>query len=89
MTAHLGRPKGAPDPAFSLEPVANGLQRWVEAGAVSTYRPDAVYDAVIVLGGAVDADATVANPSPAATRRQIDVSTSSRSSVTPSRLVRA
>jgi uncharacterized SAM-binding protein YcdF (DUF218 family) len=44
--------------AFSTEPVANGLQRWVEAGAVSTYRPDEVYDAVIVLGGAVDADAT-------------------------------
>ncbi len=44
--------------AFSTEPVANGLQQWVEAGAVSTYRPDIVYDAVIVLGGAVDADAT-------------------------------
>ena len=43
---------------FSLEPTANGLQRWVEAGAVSTYRPDVAYDAVIVLGGAVDADAT-------------------------------
>jgi uncharacterized SAM-binding protein YcdF (DUF218 family) len=43
---------------FSTEPVANGLQRWVEAGAVSTYRPDGVYDAVIVLGGMVDADAT-------------------------------
>jgi uncharacterized SAM-binding protein YcdF (DUF218 family) len=43
---------------FSTEPVANGLQRWVEAGAVSTYRPDEVYDAVIVLGGMVDADAT-------------------------------
>ena len=44
--------------AFSTEPVANLLQRQVEAGAVSTYRPDHVYDAVIVLGGAVDADAT-------------------------------
>jgi uncharacterized SAM-binding protein YcdF (DUF218 family) len=44
--------------AFSTEPVANALQRWVEAGAVSTYRPDEVYDAVIVLGGLVDADAT-------------------------------
>jgi uncharacterized SAM-binding protein YcdF (DUF218 family) len=44
--------------AFSTEPVANGLQRWVEAGAVSTFRQDVVYDAVIVLGGAVDADAT-------------------------------
>ncbi|HLM45232.1 MAG TPA: YdcF family protein [Myxococcaceae bacterium] len=44
--------------AFSTEPVANGLQRWVEAGAVSTYRPGEAYDAVIVLGGMVDADAT-------------------------------
>lgn len=43
---------------FSTEPVANLLQRQVEAGAVSTYRPDVTYDAVIVLGGAVDADAT-------------------------------
>ena len=44
--------------AFSTEPMANGLQRWVEEGAVSTYRPGEVYDAVIVLGGMVDADAT-------------------------------
>jgi uncharacterized SAM-binding protein YcdF (DUF218 family) len=44
--------------AFSTEPMANALQRWVEAGAVSTYRPEVAYDAVIVLGGAVDADAT-------------------------------
>jgi uncharacterized SAM-binding protein YcdF (DUF218 family) len=43
---------------FSTEPVANGLQRWVEADAVTTRRPDTVYDAVIVLGGLVDADAT-------------------------------
>ncbi|MET0401809.1 MAG: YdcF family protein [Cystobacter sp.] len=43
---------------FSTEPVATALQRWVEAGAVSTYKPDTVYDAVIVLGGALDADAT-------------------------------
>jgi len=42
----------------STEPVANLLQRWVEAGAVSTYRERDVYDAVIVLGGMVDADAT-------------------------------
>jgi uncharacterized SAM-binding protein YcdF (DUF218 family) len=44
--------------AFSTEPMAILLQRWVEGGAVSTYRPDVTYDAVIVLGGAVDADAT-------------------------------
>jgi uncharacterized SAM-binding protein YcdF (DUF218 family) len=42
---------------FSTEPVANGLQVWVEAAAVSTYRPDVTYDAVIVLGGAVDSSA--------------------------------
>ena len=42
----------------STEPVANAMQRWVEAAAVSTYRPNVTYDAVIVLGGAVDADAT-------------------------------
>ncbi|QRN94667.1 YdcF family protein [Archangium violaceum] len=42
---------------FSTDPVANGLQVWVEAGAVSTYRPDVTYDAVIVLGGAVDSSA--------------------------------
>lgn len=44
--------------AFSTEPMAILLQRQVERGAVSTYRPDITYDAVIVLGGAVDADAT-------------------------------
>lgn len=44
--------------AFSIEPVAGGLQRLVEAGAVSTYRPDVVYDAVIVLGGGLDPGAT-------------------------------
>jgi len=43
---------------FSTELMANVLQRWVEADAVSTYQRDTVYDAVIVLGGAVDADAT-------------------------------
>jgi uncharacterized SAM-binding protein YcdF (DUF218 family) len=39
---------------LSLPPVANRLQRIVERGARSTYRPDVVYDAVIVLGGMVD-----------------------------------
>src|SRR6218665_2178602 len=42
----------------STEPMANLLQRWVEAGAESTYQADTVYDAVIVLGGMVDADAS-------------------------------
>ncbi len=44
--------------AFSTEPVANGLQNLVEAGVEGTYRPEVTYDAVIVLGGMVDADAT-------------------------------
>lgn len=44
--------------AFSIEPVANGLVWLTEAGAVSTYRPEGVYDAVIVLGGGLDPGAT-------------------------------
>ncbi|SET17480.1 YdcF family protein [Stigmatella erecta] len=44
--------------AFSIEPVAGALMRWVEAGAKETYRPGVVYDAVIVLGGGLDPDAT-------------------------------
>ncbi len=43
---------------FSTEPVSNFLQRAAERGARSTYRPDVVYDAVIVLSGMVDADAS-------------------------------
>ena len=34
VTAHLGRPKGGPDPKFSLAPVAKGL-----AGAAGPPRP--------------------------------------------------
>ena len=44
--------------AFSIEPVADGLMRLTEAGAVSTYRPEVEYDAVIVLGGGLDPGAT-------------------------------
>jgi uncharacterized SAM-binding protein YcdF (DUF218 family) len=44
--------------AFSIEPVAGALMRWVEAGTRETYRPGVVYDAVIVLGGGLDPDAT-------------------------------
>jgi uncharacterized SAM-binding protein YcdF (DUF218 family) len=44
--------------AFSIEPVAGALMRGVEAGAKETYRPGVVYDAVIVLGGGLDPDAT-------------------------------
>jgi uncharacterized SAM-binding protein YcdF (DUF218 family) len=43
---------------FSIEPVAGGLMHLSEAGAVSTYRPDVVYDAVIVLGGGLDPGAS-------------------------------
>lgn len=42
---------------FSVKPVADGLMRRVEAPAVSTWRPDAVYDAAVVLSGEVDAAA--------------------------------
>jgi uncharacterized SAM-binding protein YcdF (DUF218 family) len=47
--------------AFSTEPVANALYGWVEAGASRTYRDGETYDAVIVLGGGVDPDATAAS----------------------------
>jgi uncharacterized SAM-binding protein YcdF (DUF218 family) len=44
--------------AFSIEPMAGALMRSAEAGVAPTYRPDVVYDAVIVLGGGLDPDAT-------------------------------
>jgi uncharacterized SAM-binding protein YcdF (DUF218 family) len=47
--------------AFSSEQVADRLQAAMERGARSTFRPDVVYDAVIVLGGMVDADASRAS----------------------------
>jgi uncharacterized SAM-binding protein YcdF (DUF218 family) len=43
---------------FSTEAVSSALMRAVEAGAVSTFRPDVTYDAVIVLGGGLDPVAT-------------------------------
>ncbi len=46
---------------FSMEPVANRLQRLAERDARSTFRPDVVYDAVVVLGGIVDGAATRAS----------------------------
>jgi uncharacterized SAM-binding protein YcdF (DUF218 family) len=46
---------------FSTGPVANRLVRLAERGARSTYRPDVVYDAVVVLGGMVDVAASRAN----------------------------
>lgn len=39
---------------FSLEPIANGLAYRLESQAISTYRKDEVYDAVILLGGVGD-----------------------------------
>jgi uncharacterized SAM-binding protein YcdF (DUF218 family) len=43
--------------AFSMDVVADRLMAAVERGARSTYRPDVVYDAAIVLTGLVDASA--------------------------------
>jgi uncharacterized SAM-binding protein YcdF (DUF218 family) len=47
--------------AFSTAAVADAIQRAAERGARSTYRPDVVYDAVVVLGGIVDAPASRAS----------------------------
>jgi uncharacterized SAM-binding protein YcdF (DUF218 family) len=47
--------------AFSSDVVADAIQRAAERGARSTYRPDAVYDAVVVLGGMVDPPASRAS----------------------------
>jgi len=42
---------------FSAEPVARALARRVESSAPRTFRPEAVYDAAIVLGGVLDSAA--------------------------------
>jgi uncharacterized SAM-binding protein YcdF (DUF218 family) len=47
--------------AFSTEAVADRLDHLAERDAVSTYRPEVVYDAVVVLGGMVDTPATRAS----------------------------
>jgi len=39
---------------FSTPVVADALMRWTEASAPLTYRPDEIYDAVIVLGGVME-----------------------------------
>jgi len=39
---------------FSAEPVAVRLMRFAERSAPNTFRPDATYDAVVVLGGMTD-----------------------------------
>jgi uncharacterized SAM-binding protein YcdF (DUF218 family) len=41
---------------LSAEPVADRLMRYAEASARSTYRPGATYDAVVVLGGVLEAN---------------------------------
>jgi uncharacterized SAM-binding protein YcdF (DUF218 family) len=46
---------------FSTEAVADRLERLAERGARSSFRPDVVYDAVVVLGGMVDAAASRAS----------------------------
>jgi uncharacterized SAM-binding protein YcdF (DUF218 family) len=43
---------------FSVEPVAGTLVRRVESGAHRTFKPGSTYDAVIVLGGIVDGEAS-------------------------------
>ena len=49
---------------FSIEPVAGALMRQAESGVKATYQPDLVYDAVIVLGGGLDPDATESSGRP-------------------------
>lgn len=44
--------------AFSNPAIADALQRFAERDARSTYRADVVYDAVVVLAGMVDPDAS-------------------------------
>ncbi len=43
---------------FSLAPVANRLVGYLESSARDTTRPDVTYDAVVLLGGMVEDDAT-------------------------------
>jgi len=49
---------------FSTEIVSNALSRAAERGAVRTVRPQVTYDAVIVLGGGLDPDATLSSGEP-------------------------
>ncbi|HSN89859.1 MAG TPA: YdcF family protein [Anaeromyxobacteraceae bacterium] len=46
---------------FSAEPVARALAGWAESSAPRTFRPGVVYDVAIVLGGALDAEASRAS----------------------------
>jgi uncharacterized SAM-binding protein YcdF (DUF218 family) len=47
--------------AFSVEPLANALQRYIEKQPPGVGMHDGVYDAVVLLGGAVDHQATAAS----------------------------
>jgi uncharacterized SAM-binding protein YcdF (DUF218 family) len=47
---------------FSFEPLANFLLRRLEQGAVQTYRADANYDALILLGGMVERSSVAGRP---------------------------
>ncbi|HVV76013.1 MAG TPA: phosphoglycerate kinase [Mycobacteriales bacterium] len=51
VTAHLGRPKGTPDPAYTLAPVARRLGELLERDVtfVDSHDADAVTDDVVVL----------------------------------------
>jgi phosphoglycerate kinase len=51
VTAHLGRPKGAPDPAYSLAPVARRLGELLgrEVTFVDSHDPNASSDDVVLL----------------------------------------
>jgi uncharacterized SAM-binding protein YcdF (DUF218 family) len=44
--------------AFSTDPVSVALMRVAESSAPNTFRPDATYDAAIVLGGGIDPGAS-------------------------------
>jgi len=46
---------------FATPAMATRLTRLAERGVATTYRPDAVYDAAIVLGGSVDGAASTAS----------------------------
>ena len=58
VIAHLGRPEGSPDPAFSLEPVANRLGELIDA-QVFFARDTVGDDAKTVLAGIGDGDVVV------------------------------
>jgi uncharacterized SAM-binding protein YcdF (DUF218 family) len=47
--------------SFSAAPVAERLSRLAEAGAERTFRPEATYDAAVVLGGMLDPSASRAS----------------------------